>query len=299
MTKCTTTPDSSNKANNSKRKGTRSVSTLTPSQLARKRANDREAQRAIRARTKEHIESLERQVEDLRGHQGRDRVVQELLRRNKALEDELRRLRENLGLPTGNNNGGQNGGSLYQSAYPGATCTRTPPLYPTAAPDYQQVMQQQQHDGPPTYNHIHDTTSEAWHQASMQSSIGSTVSSPSSRGTTDDFGSHNFITAPATMPPNVLGRASIPPAMDSVMSSPAPSSIGMKAGGGAFEDIKPGNTTMTAEIPHHFTLTTHDANGRADFGNVMPMTPTSFHAAQQPWNMYPMYYTGSPATAAM
>ncbi|KAH7248379.1 hypothetical protein B0J15DRAFT_400930 [Fusarium solani] len=39
-----------------KRKGTRSGSTLTPSQLARKGANDREAQRAIRARTKEHIE---------------------------------------------------------------------------------------------------------------------------------------------------------------------------------------------------------------------------------------------------
>lgn len=77
--------------------GTRSVSTLTPSQLARKRANDREAQRAIRARTKEHIERLERELDELRSHQSRDRTVQDLLRRNKALEDELRRLKENMG----------------------------------------------------------------------------------------------------------------------------------------------------------------------------------------------------------
>ncbi|KAM0186393.1 hypothetical protein ACHAPI_011689 [Fusarium lateritium] len=82
----------------SKRKGTRSVSTLTPSQLARKRANDREAQRAIRARTKEHIDRLERELEDLKSKQSRDQTVQELLRRNQALEDELMRLKENMGV---------------------------------------------------------------------------------------------------------------------------------------------------------------------------------------------------------
>jgi predicted RNase H-like nuclease (RuvC/YqgF family) len=81
-----------------KRKGTRSVSTLTPSQLARKRANDREAQRAIRARTKEHIDRLERELEDLKSKQNRDQTVQELLRRNKALEEELARLKENMGV---------------------------------------------------------------------------------------------------------------------------------------------------------------------------------------------------------
>ncbi|KAF4504112.1 hypothetical protein G6O67_008724 [Ophiocordyceps sinensis] len=78
----------------SKRKGTRSVSTLTPSQLARKRANDREAQRAIRARTKEHIERLERELDEFRCNQSRDKTVQELLRRNRALEDEVRRLKD-------------------------------------------------------------------------------------------------------------------------------------------------------------------------------------------------------------
>ena len=47
------------------RVGTRSVNTLSTAQLERKRANDREAQRIIRQRTKEHIEDLERQVAEL------------------------------------------------------------------------------------------------------------------------------------------------------------------------------------------------------------------------------------------
>lgn len=84
-----------------KRKGTRSVSTLTPSQLARKRANDREAQRAIRARTKEHIERLEREIDELKCRNSRDETIQELLRRNKALEQELAALRETVGLQAG------------------------------------------------------------------------------------------------------------------------------------------------------------------------------------------------------
>ncbi len=74
--------------------GTRSVSRLSPSQVARKRANDRQAQRAIRARTKQQIERLEREVEALRSQPSRDRTIQELLRQNKALEVELRLLRE-------------------------------------------------------------------------------------------------------------------------------------------------------------------------------------------------------------
>ncbi|KAJ4229249.1 hypothetical protein NW757_014070 [Fusarium falciforme] len=79
-----------------KRKGPRSVSALSPSQLARKRANDREAQRAIRARTKEHIERLERELKELKSKQSHDQTVQELLCRNKALEEELMQLKENI-----------------------------------------------------------------------------------------------------------------------------------------------------------------------------------------------------------
>jgi hypothetical protein len=79
--------------------GTRRVSTLTPARLARKRANDREAQRAIRARTKEHIERLERELAELKSKQGCDQTVQELLRRNKAIEKVLIRLKEIIRVP--------------------------------------------------------------------------------------------------------------------------------------------------------------------------------------------------------
>ncbi|KAM6508299.1 hypothetical protein FALCPG4_018173 [Fusarium falciforme] len=82
-----------------KRKSSRGVSTLTHSQLARKRANDREAQRVIRARTKEHIEQLEHELEELKNKQSRDQTVQRLLRHNEALEEELTRLKESIGLP--------------------------------------------------------------------------------------------------------------------------------------------------------------------------------------------------------
>lgn len=47
------------------RAGTRSVNNLTNDQLERKRANDREAQRQIRLRTKETIAGLERRVKEL------------------------------------------------------------------------------------------------------------------------------------------------------------------------------------------------------------------------------------------
>ncbi|KAN0079583.1 putative bZIP transcription factor [Elaphomyces granulatus] len=72
---------------------TRKVTSLTAEQLERKRANDREAQRTIRQRTKEHIEQLERQVADLsvRGEQ-----MEGLLQRNAALEREISYLRQQL-----------------------------------------------------------------------------------------------------------------------------------------------------------------------------------------------------------
>ncbi|KAI3572655.1 hypothetical protein IWW34DRAFT_636844, partial [Fusarium oxysporum f. sp. albedinis] len=74
--------------------GIRSTSTLTPAQLARKRANDRVAQRAIRARTKEHIERLEHELAELKSKQDYNQTIQELLCRNKAIEKELIQLEE-------------------------------------------------------------------------------------------------------------------------------------------------------------------------------------------------------------
>ncbi|OHF02435.1 BZIP transcription factor [Colletotrichum orchidophilum] len=49
--------------------GSRGVANLTPEQLAKKRANDREAQRAIRERTKKQIETLERRIQELTSQQ--------------------------------------------------------------------------------------------------------------------------------------------------------------------------------------------------------------------------------------
>jgi hypothetical protein len=80
------------------RAGTRSVSTLTAAQLERKRANDREAQRAIRQRTKDHIETLQRQVADLTAQleQNASPKLIELMRRNEGLEQENAVLRTRL-----------------------------------------------------------------------------------------------------------------------------------------------------------------------------------------------------------
>ncbi|KAJ6436473.1 FunK1 protein kinase [Purpureocillium lavendulum] len=62
---------------------------LTPSQLARKRANDRKAQRAMRIRTREYIERLERELKELKSKHDNYNMVHDLLRRNKALGTEL------------------------------------------------------------------------------------------------------------------------------------------------------------------------------------------------------------------
>ena len=88
----TTSPEPSSK----KRKATysaRGVASLTPEQLAKKRANDREAQRAIRQRTKAQIESLERRIHELTSQQPYQEL-QTVLRQKDAIQaenDEIRR----------------------------------------------------------------------------------------------------------------------------------------------------------------------------------------------------------------
>lgn len=77
------------------RAGTRSVTTLTAAQLERKRANDREAQRAIRQRTKDHIESLERRISELTSNTDNQRLL-EVISRNEQLEQENAILRDRL-----------------------------------------------------------------------------------------------------------------------------------------------------------------------------------------------------------
>ncbi|KIX06414.1 uncharacterized protein Z518_04390 [Rhinocladiella mackenziei CBS 650.93] len=71
----------------------RGVASLTPEQLAKKRANDREAQRAIRERTKQQIESLERRIQELTSQQPYQEL-QAVTRQKDAIQaenDEIKR----------------------------------------------------------------------------------------------------------------------------------------------------------------------------------------------------------------
>lgn len=88
------------------RAGTRSVSSLTPAQLERKRANDREAQRAIRQRTKDHIENLERKIAELTAGDDTSSKLMHALHRVEKLEQENAMLRSRLGQASGHFGGG-------------------------------------------------------------------------------------------------------------------------------------------------------------------------------------------------
>ncbi|MCJ1472658.1 hypothetical protein MMC13_001307 [Lambiella insularis] len=75
--------------------GSRSTSSLRPDQLAKKRANDREAQRAIRERTKHHIENLEREIRELKSQQPYQEL-ERIVRLKEAVEAELEDLKRRL-----------------------------------------------------------------------------------------------------------------------------------------------------------------------------------------------------------
>ncbi|KAK5681396.1 hypothetical protein LTR17_027456 [Elasticomyces elasticus] len=79
------------------RTSTRRAKAISASQLERKRTNDREAQRLIRRRTKEHIETLEKTACDLRGSQeSNEKILAVTQQRNRNLEDESAYLRSKL-----------------------------------------------------------------------------------------------------------------------------------------------------------------------------------------------------------
>lgn len=91
--------------------GSRGVANLTPEQLAKKRANDREAQRAIRVRTKTTIETLERRIQELETQLPYQEVQKAYAERDRALaecEDLRRRLAAVAGI-VGSQNLGQTG----------------------------------------------------------------------------------------------------------------------------------------------------------------------------------------------
>ncbi|TFA98671.1 hypothetical protein CCMA1212_009582 [Trichoderma ghanense] len=87
----TETPDAEEMENVTKKRktgaGGRGVANLTPEQLAKKRANDREAQRAIRERTKNQIERLERRIQELEA-QKPYQDLQVVVRAKEAIEAE-------------------------------------------------------------------------------------------------------------------------------------------------------------------------------------------------------------------
>lgn len=183
--------------------GTRSVSTLTPSQLARKRANDREAQRAIRARTKEHIERLERELDQLKSQQNRDEALQELMKRNKALEDEIKRLKALM--PHHHQYSGERTtNSPLMRRYP-FSAAPTPKLLLTPSKVYDEPLQSipasitasrassythSVRASPDAYGYSHIPTPdppEPWAASIPPVTLPSTVSSPASSGPIADY----------------------------------------------------------------------------------------------------------------
>lgn len=96
-------PSSSDANANKKRRTTtssggtssRGVANLTPDQLAKKRANDREAQRAIRERTKNQIENLERKIRELTSQQPYQEL-QHVLRQKETVEAENVEIKKRL-----------------------------------------------------------------------------------------------------------------------------------------------------------------------------------------------------------
>ncbi|KAI1105038.1 hypothetical protein F4804DRAFT_305321 [Jackrogersella minutella] len=73
----------------------RGVANLTPAQLSKKRANDREAQRAIRERTKTQIETLENRIRELTS-QKPYQELQAVIRAKEAVEAENAEIKSRL-----------------------------------------------------------------------------------------------------------------------------------------------------------------------------------------------------------
>ncbi|KIW73110.1 hypothetical protein, variant [Phialophora macrospora] len=137
--------------------GSRGVAGLTPEQLAKKRANDRDAQRAIRERTKHTIVNLERKIAELTA-QRPYQDLQEVIRQKKTIEAENEEIRGKLAVvmsiigsivevpaPTGPKAPAGTGGASPNPAYfttpqPGNTALPEPPNTPQGqmeAPAYQ------------------------------------------------------------------------------------------------------------------------------------------------------------------
>ena len=93
-------PDNDNKNSGSSRKrkagsNSRGVASLTAEQLSKKRANDREAQRAIRERTRNQIQNYEDQIRELKAQQPYQEL-QTIVRQKDAIQAENEEIRRRL-----------------------------------------------------------------------------------------------------------------------------------------------------------------------------------------------------------
>ena len=73
----------------------RGVSNLTPEQLQKKRASDREAQRVVRNRTRSQIEAFEKRIQELKSQQPYQEL-QLALQQKERIEAENRQLQQQL-----------------------------------------------------------------------------------------------------------------------------------------------------------------------------------------------------------
>ena len=89
------TPSQGSRKRKAPSSGSRGVASLTPDQLAKKRANDREAQRAIRERTKQTIDTLEAKIKDLTSQQPYQEL-QAIVRQKDAIQAENEEMRRRM-----------------------------------------------------------------------------------------------------------------------------------------------------------------------------------------------------------
>ncbi len=89
------TPSQGSRKRKAPSSGSRGVASLTPDQLAKKRANDREAQRAIRERTKQTIDTLEAKIKDLTSQQPYQEL-QAVVRQKDVIQAENEEMRRRM-----------------------------------------------------------------------------------------------------------------------------------------------------------------------------------------------------------
>ncbi|KAK4174406.1 hypothetical protein QBC36DRAFT_41979 [Triangularia setosa] len=289
----------------SKRKGTRSVSTLTPTQLARKRANDREAQRAIRARTKEHIERLEKELEEYKRLQSRDETINQLKMRNNALEREVFNLREELkrcshmfsppGISQPSAPACPLPASILTTPAPGFDANDLLPAshagIPNRPPPFGQPSNEY-NSAPPAFAFVPTTDEGQWPSGVSVSSVPvSSVSVVSSPCSSPSHPEDPFLPAyiPTSMPAMMEGNVMAPTSMPCMDATATKLEFEQ-------QEIDPGTRTSRGpeQVSEPWTNANHKVASAADHGYPNPNVPqpATGYLPPQPWpaTIYPPSY---------